>query len=217
MGRHSTTTEERFPLATEPSSTRSGELHHRHSNPFGSIADNSHNHHNPWSCAFFFKLVPFFVQSTQNFGKFGFFVAKLRTFWCTFTVLNNAVVSQKSLSFDSWILIRNVFLVQTIYSSRSWWYPSFIINDYSKCHQWILDRFELFQNHRRDVGQDQLASQHCRSGKQYVQGHRCHHHHHLHHITSYHIITIITIIVIIFVIIRWFMMGKAWRAVPTTP
>ena len=38
-----------------------------------------------------------FAQRKQNFGlfgHFGFFVANLRTFWCAFTRLNNAVVSQ---------------------------------------------------------------------------------------------------------------------------
>ena len=38
-----------------------------------------------------FRPVPFFAQRTRNFG---YFVANLRTFWCTFTGLNDAVVPQ---------------------------------------------------------------------------------------------------------------------------
>ena len=58
-------------------------------------ADNCHHRHHRWWT--FSKQVHVLRRENEilaHFGHFGYFVANLRTFWCAFTRLNNAVVSQ---------------------------------------------------------------------------------------------------------------------------
>ena len=58
------------------------------------LADICHN----WRWCTLLEPVPFFSTENAKFwpllANLGYFVASLRTIWCTFTRLNNVVVSQ---------------------------------------------------------------------------------------------------------------------------